>query len=470
MICAILFDLGGTLDSDGGHWLDRFVALYGDLGVNLPRETIRAAFDAAERRSQSDEAIASSHLREMVELHVGWQLAHIGLGDSGLHQKLVENFVRPMFATAEMNRPILAQLRSAGFRLGVVSNGCGNVAQLCSDFGYVPFLSAIVDSRRAGLAKPDPGIFLHAAEELGCAPEKILMVGDSFERDIRPAKSIGMKTAWLRDITSGECPEPALVDLELRRLADLPASLSSFGLGGTLKGGVFAAGRGERLRGETNSFKPLVKVRGRALIDHVLSAMGEAGVSEVTIIINEESTAVRDHVAKFAWPFAVRWIVETTPSSMHSFLRVVETLAADGGEGPFLLSTVDTVAAPRSYLEFVRRAHREEAPMTLALSSPGKDPSPLWVRCASNDSGIVALGEAAAGSDLATAGLYFVHASILREAAKARRDNLRALRAFLGRLLERGYRLAGVEIPRSIDVDCPTDVATAEEFLRAMEV
>ena len=51
MIRTILFDMGGTLDGDGLHWLERFVALYRDFGVELPRETIREAFDEAERQS-----------------------------------------------------------------------------------------------------------------------------------------------------------------------------------------------------------------------------------------------------------------------------------------------------------------------------------------------------------------------------------------------------------------------------------
>jgi FMN phosphatase YigB (HAD superfamily) len=48
-----------------------------------------------------------------------------------------------------------------------------------------------------------------------------MMVGDSFERDVRPSKKIGMKTAWLEGIERRDCPEPALVDLHLRTLAEL---------------------------------------------------------------------------------------------------------------------------------------------------------------------------------------------------------------------------------------------------------
>ena len=65
---------------------------------------------------------------------------------------------------------------------------------------------------------------------------------------------------------------------------------------------------------------------------------------------------------------------------------------------------------------------------------------------------------AAAPSDYATAGMYAVRSSILREAEAARRDGVDALRTFLGRLLDRGYHLAGIPIARSIDVDRPADI------------
>ena len=235
-----------------------------------------------------------------------------------------------------------------------------------------------------------------------------------------------------------------------------------------LKAGVLAAGRGERLRSGSNPFKPLVKIGGKTLIERVLTAMGEAGASEVVVIINEDSLAVRDHVAAFEWSFALRWIVETTSTSMHSFLRVVETLAADNHDGPFLLSTVDTVASAQTYTEFIREARElVDATIALALASPGDDEKPLFVKMAAGNSRIVAIGNAAASSDYATAGLYAVWPGILREADSARSDGVDALRTFLARLLERGYHIAGIPIARAIDVDRPADIKTAEDFLKS---
>jgi NDP-sugar pyrophosphorylase family protein len=238
-----------------------------------------------------------------------------------------------------------------------------------------------------------------------------------------------------------------------------------------LKAGVLAAGRGERLRGESNRLKPLVKVGSQTLIEHVLQAMSESAASEVVIIINEDSLAVREHVSAREWPFTLRWIVETTPTSMHSFLRVIESLAASGDEGPFLLSTVDTVAAPKTYARFLAaaREHRQAA-VTLGLTSPGEDEKPLFVRLAPEDSRIVALGDTAALSNYVTAGVYAVRASILGEADGARQDGVDALRTFLGRLLDRGYHLAGIPIAESIDVDRPADIEAAEALLRSAPV
>lgn len=227
MIRAIFFDMGGTLDGDGLHWLERFLALYKAFGVDLSRESIRDAFGEAERRSILDDSIASSDFQQMIELHVEWQMARLALRNSKLERHLVEGFVGPVREAATANTYLLADLAGRGFELGVISNGCGNVEKLCVDFGYAPYLSVIVDSRRAGLYKPDPAIFIHAAERLGGDPGSMMMVGDSFDRDVRPAKKAGMRTAWLEGVAARECPDPSLVDLRLRKLADLPNALSA---------------------------------------------------------------------------------------------------------------------------------------------------------------------------------------------------------------------------------------------------
>src|SRR5687768_15172756 len=123
MIRAILFDMGGTLDGDDVHWLERFLALYRSFGVELSREAIREAFDEAERKSAQDETIASSNLEKMIELHVKWQLAHLGRQNPALERHLIDGFITPVRKAASENARLLATLVDRGFELGVVSNG-----------------------------------------------------------------------------------------------------------------------------------------------------------------------------------------------------------------------------------------------------------------------------------------------------------------------------------------------------------
>ncbi|MBE1159113.1 HAD family hydrolase [Dyella acidiphila] len=54
-----------------------------------------------------------------------------------------------------------------------------------------------IAARDIGSAKPDPRIFLAAAERLGVAPENILHVGDDPELDVVGARDAGMRTAWI---------------------------------------------------------------------------------------------------------------------------------------------------------------------------------------------------------------------------------------------------------------------------------
>jgi len=222
-LAAVLFDMGGTLDGDGLHWLDRFAAAYRTAGVTVSFERLRAAFDAAERRAAADEEIATAGLRAMLERHVAWQLAYLELTGEPLGSRIVDLFEQPIRDVAGRNAAVLRTLTARGLLVGVVSNGCGNVDVLCRDLGYASALSVVIDSRRAGVAKPDPRIYLTAAAALALPATAIMMVGDSFDRDIVPAKAIGMQTAWLHG--GRACPDPTRVDMPLEALADLPAAL-----------------------------------------------------------------------------------------------------------------------------------------------------------------------------------------------------------------------------------------------------
>ena len=235
-----------------------------------------------------------------------------------------------------------------------------------------------------------------------------------------------------------------------------------------MRAGIFAAGVGSRLRpagAGPDTPKGLVRVAGRPLVDWVLSDLATAGVTEAVVIINERSTSLRDHVDRDS-PVPVRWLIETTPSSMHSFLRVLEELARDGREGPFLMTTVDTIAPVGTFRRFLDAALAAPSDIVLALTTLIDDEHPLRVGIESEAGGPSPVTSIGTGP-FATAGYYLVGRAVLREAAAGRGADFAALRMFLKHLFDRGYRISGVPMPDSVDVDRPADVASAERILRA---
>ena len=77
--------------------------------------------------------------------------------------------------------------------------------------------------------------------------------------------------------------------------------------GGTIQSAmVMAAGLGKRMRPLTATRpKPLVPVAGRALIDHTLERIADAGIGHVIVNVHYLADALEAHVRGSNWPFAV---------------------------------------------------------------------------------------------------------------------------------------------------------------------
>jgi HAD superfamily hydrolase (TIGR01509 family) len=235
---AILFDLGGTLDGRGG-WRERFHQLLSAAGIASSRDQRIAAFDYAERQSHSNVRMAVAGLRELVSHHVEWQLASLGIHNSETAAAIGSRFLRDVETAAAVNRPVLARLAAEGYRMAVVSNGCGNAARICEDLGYAPMLTDVIDSHVVGFAKPDPAIFRYTLRLLGAQAERAGLVGDTLDRDMQPAKALGMTTFWVAgdagraDLSGPPCAsQRSAVDYRLDSVVDLPAALQRLAGGG----------------------------------------------------------------------------------------------------------------------------------------------------------------------------------------------------------------------------------------------
>jgi HAD superfamily hydrolase (TIGR01509 family) len=103
--------------------------------------------------------------------------------------------------------------------VGVVSNVWAKGHHWSAELrraGVTESCRCIVFSSDLGCIKPSPRPFLSALSSLALAPEEVLFVGDSLERDVRPARSLGMATAWISQ--NGDREE---ADLRIGNIAEL---------------------------------------------------------------------------------------------------------------------------------------------------------------------------------------------------------------------------------------------------------
>ncbi len=92
----------------------------------------------------------------------------------------------------------LEALKKLGYNLGIIANQKMGLSQRLDAWGLLKYFDVVVASAEIGAAKPDKLIFQKALEMAGCQPHEAVMVGDRLDNDIIPAKSLGMKTVWIR--------------------------------------------------------------------------------------------------------------------------------------------------------------------------------------------------------------------------------------------------------------------------------
>ena len=225
---AFLFDFGGTLDTNGVHWSEKFWDAYRELKIGISKEEFERAYVGAEARMSLGVIGPNDSMRTTLEKQVALQIDVLEAGGiltprQGLNapsSRVAELCYRAVQATIRTVRPLLAACRR-NHRLGVVSNFHGNLRAACADLGIEEYFDVFIDSTNVGVRKPDPDIFRISLAELGIASRDALVIGDSYERDIVPAKSIGCVTVWLRGRSWREPSEISGADFVIHSLADM---------------------------------------------------------------------------------------------------------------------------------------------------------------------------------------------------------------------------------------------------------
>ena len=107
--------------------------------------------------------------------------------------------------------------------LALVSNFYGNISTVLAEFGLDGLFGSVVESAVVGVRKPDPRIFALGAEALGLDAACVAVVGDSYDKDIVPARKAGCRTVWLRGEgwTDGGPADTSAADATIGSLGEL---------------------------------------------------------------------------------------------------------------------------------------------------------------------------------------------------------------------------------------------------------
>jgi dTDP-glucose pyrophosphorylase len=115
---------------------------------------------------------------------------------------------------------------------------------------------------------------------------------------------------------------------------------------------LLAAGRGTRMRDLTNELpKPMIQVRGKPILQHIIEGLRAAGVGEFLIIVGYRAEVVRQAFGDGARG-GVR-ISYATQVVQNGTGKVVELARNFAGEDSFVLSYGDIIVDPSNYQRLV---------------------------------------------------------------------------------------------------------------------
>ncbi|MBI3548969.1 MAG: HAD family hydrolase [Elusimicrobia bacterium] len=226
---AVLFDFGGTLDSNGLTWLNRFFPLYERRGIAVSKDAFARAFYDSDDRLPTRFALKNMDLQETLRLQVRCVLEQLLPNRIEEADAIADAFLEESRRSLREAEPLLRRLRRR-YRLGIVSNFYGNMEAVLAGEGLDELFDAVADSGDVGSVKPDARIFMAALDALRVKPESAWMVGDNLERDMRGAEALGMRHAWLRGprpAADACCPRAAV----LSSLAELESLLPAEAVG-----------------------------------------------------------------------------------------------------------------------------------------------------------------------------------------------------------------------------------------------
>lgn len=203
-IKGILFDFGGTIDTNGIHWSETIWLAYSEIKIAVKKSAYEKSYIYAERSLNSGLINQHTTFYDMLLQKIKLQLEFLKeekylITDEieEISKKIAEKCYNRVKININEHKEVLIYLNSK-YILGLVSNFYGNLKTVIKEFDLGNIFTKIIDSYDIGIRKPDPLIWEAGIKLLNLNYDETLVIGDSYINDIAPAKYLGCKAIWLK--------------------------------------------------------------------------------------------------------------------------------------------------------------------------------------------------------------------------------------------------------------------------------
>ena len=236
-----------------------------------------------------------------------------------------------------------------------------------------------------------------------------------------------------------------------------------------MKYAIIAAGEGSRLAQEgIKEPKPLVKVQDEHLIDRLIRIFMKYQADEIVVICNDLTTLVSSHLAEIkanglnGMQIPLRFIVKSTPSSMHSFFELSRYLE----DSPFVLTTVDTIFREDEFGAYLNAFQNQigEIDGLMGVTDYIEDEKPLYVGT-DDDLNITGFYDENNHCIFISGGIYGLTPPAIKTLCACMERGESRMRNFQRALIRDGLRIKAYPFSKVLDIDHASDILVANVFL-----
>ena len=203
---GVIFDLDGVLCFTDDYHYQAWKSLADDLNIYFDRE-INNRLRGVSRMASLDIALEKSNKKYSDEEKIA-----LATKKNDIYVKLLDNITENDCSNEVRNT--LLELKRRGIKIAIGSSS-KNTPKILNRLGIYSYFDAISDGNNITHSKPNPEVFLKAAEFINENPQDCLIVEDAIA-GIDAGIAGGFKTAAIGDATKYDKP-----DYKLNKLSDL---------------------------------------------------------------------------------------------------------------------------------------------------------------------------------------------------------------------------------------------------------